>query len=133
MSQVIKAWIIDDEIASQELISGLLEHYYPDIEILGYSINIDDAFDQIKLNKPNLVYLDINLPRGNGINFLERFPIRKFEVIVISGYPDNEPKLERFRDIPFLRKPISIEEFRKHTEHAIKEIINDPYRVHRYD
>jgi len=133
MKKDISVLIIDDESDSQDLLSGLLREYYPDINILGYSVNIDDAFDLIKKTKPNLVYLDINLPRGSGINLLERFPIRKFEVIVVSGYPENQYKLERFRDIPFLSKPIKIETFKELTDQAIDSISEDPYKVHRYD
>lgn len=133
MKKDISVVIIDDESDSQDLISGLLREYYPNLNILGYSVNIDDAFDLIKSTKPNLVYLDINLPRGSGINLLERFPVRKFEVIVVSGYPENKYKLERFRDIAFLNKPIKIETFRELTDRAIDSISEDPYKVHRYD
>jgi two-component system LytT family response regulator len=133
MKKEISVVIIDDESDSQDLLSGLLREYYPNLNILGYSVNIDDAFELIKSTKPNLVYLDINLPRGSGVNLLERFPVRKFEVIVVSGYPENKSKLERFRDVLFLNKPVKIEAFKDVTDRALESIINDPYKVHRYD
>lgn len=133
MNKKIKAWLIDDESDAQALIKKILEENYPDIELLGTSINIDDAFLQIKKEKPNLVFLDVNLPRGSGINLLERFPIRKFEVIVISGFPENKNKLARFRDIPFLQKPYSIEEFKELTNKALENLYKDLHKVHRYD
>lgn len=133
MNKDIKVLIVDDESDSQELIMGLLNEFYPNVEIAAKAVNIEDAFEIIKKVKPNLMYLDINLPRGSGINLLERFPIRKFEVIVISGYPDNKLKLKRFKDIPFLEKPFTIEEFKQITDSKIESIKSDPYKVHRYD
>lgn len=133
MKKPIKVMIIDDETDAQELIKGLLREFYPDLEIIGASVNIEDAFEIIKREKPNLLYLDINLPRGSGINLLERFPIRKFEVIVVSGYPDNIEKLERFKDIPFISKPFTIEEFKWLTDEKISSLDKDLYKVHRYD
>lgn len=133
MKKPIKVMIIDDETDAQELIKGLLREFYPDLEIIGTSVNIEDAYEIIKREKPNLLYLDINLPRGSGINLLERFPIRKFEVIVVSGYPDNIEKLERFKDIPFISKPFTIEEFKWLTDEKISSLDRDLYKVHRYD
>lgn len=133
MKKPIKVMIIDDETDAQELIKGLLREYYPDLEIIGTSVNIEDAFEIIKKKTPNLLYLDINLPRGSGINLLERFPIRKFEVIVISGYPDNKEKLERFKDIPFISKPFTIEEFQTITDEKLNSLYEDIYKVHRYE
>lgn len=133
MNKDIKVLIVDDESDSQELIVGLLNEFYPFVEIVARVVNIEDAFEIIKKQKPNLLFLDINLPRGSGINLLERFPIRKFEAIVISGYPDNKLKLMRFKDIPFLEKPFTIEEFRQLADSKIESIRKDPYKVHRYD
>ncbi|NPD84868.1 response regulator [Lentimicrobium sp. L6] len=133
MKKKIKAWLIDDESDAQALVKKILVENYKEIELLGTSINIDDAFLQIKKYKPNLVFLDINLPRGSGINLLERFPIRKFEVIVISGFPENKNKLARFRDIPFLQKPYSIEDLKQLTDKALENLNKDLHKVHRYD
>lgn len=129
----IKVWLIDDESDAQALIKRILVENYDEIELLGTSINIDDAFLQIKKHKPNLIFLDINLPRGSGINLLERFPIRKFEVIVISGFPENKQKLERFRDIPFLQKPYSVDDLKGLTDKALERLHLDLHKVHRYD
>ncbi len=133
MKKKIKAWLIDDESDAQALVKKILEENYEDVELLGSSINIDDAFLQIKKHKPNLVFLDINLPRGSGINLLERFPIRKFEVIVISGFPENKNKLTRFRDVPFLQKPYSIDDLKKLIDQSIESLREDLHKVHRYD
>jgi len=129
----IKAWIIDDEKDAHSLIQGLINEYCPEIDIVGNSLNIDDAWDKIRTEKPQLIYLDINLPRGSGLDLLARFPIRKFEVIVISAFSENENKLGPFRDVPFLQKPYSIDKFLDLTNKAVSRIRKDPHSVHRYD
>jgi len=127
----ITAWIVDDEINAQTFIKGIIQEYCSDIEIIGTSFSADDAYTDIKKNAPQLVYLDINIPRGSGISILEMFPVRKFEVIVISAYSYNEEKIKRYRDVPFLLKPISIDVFTETTKIAIERIKNNPYKVHR--
>jgi two-component system LytT family response regulator len=133
MKKSIKVLIVEDESDAQDLILGMLKEYYPDIEVLGCSLNIDDAFDRIRSEKPNLVFLDVNLPRGSGINLLERFPVRKFEAIVISGYPDNQQFLQKFKDVPFLEKPFTVDDFKDLTDQKIKQIKKNPYAIHRYE
>jgi|GEM_PF-1298386 DNA-binding NtrC family response regulator len=133
MKKKIPVWIIDDEADAQALIKRVLIDYYPEeLELLGTSVNIDDAFEQIKHQKPKLVFLDINLPRGSGINLLQRFPFRKFEVIVVSGFPENIDKVQKF-GIPFLQKPYSIRDLRNLIDQSIESIKKDPYKVYRYD
>jgi two-component system LytT family response regulator len=128
----ISAWIVDDEINAQTFIKGIIDEYCSEVEVIGTSSSADDAYIDIKKNKPQIVYLDINIPRGSGISILEMFPVRKFEVIVISAYSYNEKKIKQFRDVPFLLKPISIDIFIEITKIAIEGIKRDPNKVHRY-
>jgi len=127
----IKAWIVDDEIDARSLIRGLVDEYCPNIEIIGESIDIDGAWDKLRKEKPQLVYLDINMPRGSGLDLLLRFPIRKFEVIVISAYADNEQELHNTKDIAFLQKPYSIDEFLKLSKEAVDRIQQNPNKIYR--
>jgi len=134
MKKRIPAWIIDDEVDAQDLIKRVLSEYYSDeIELIGISVNIDDAFTQIRQLKPKLVFLDMNLPRGSGINFLQRFPIRKFEVIVVSGFPENKQIIESFKTpMYFLQKPYSIGAIQDFINQTLENIKKDPYKVYRY-
>ncbi|OYT16410.1 MAG: hypothetical protein B7C24_07960 [Bacteroidetes bacterium 4572_77] len=127
----IKAWIVDDESDAQQLLFGLIKTYCLDIEVVGSSVNIEDAWEGIRANKPHLVYLDMNMPRGGGLDLLERFPVRKFEAIIISAYPENKEKIVRYKDIPFLEKPFDIDDFISLTHQAIKKIRENPNQVHR--
>ncbi|NOR86155.1 MAG: response regulator [Bacteroidales bacterium] len=129
----LKAWLVDDETDAHALIEGLLKEYFPYIELVGISINIEDAWQYMRKGKPNLVFLDVNMPRGSGLDLLERFPVRKFETIIISAFPENESKLEKFRDVPFLQKPYSVDDFIELTNRAVEKIRKNPNAVHRID
>lgn len=129
----IKAWLVDDEADAYVLINGIIKEFCPEIELAGVSVNIEDAWENIRKEKPQLVFLDVNMPRGTGIDLLERFPVRKFEVILISGFPDNEKKIAKFRDVPFLHKPFSIDNFVDLVEKAVHNIRENPNQVHRFD
>ncbi len=129
----IKAWIVDDEKDARSLIYGLVDEYCPEIEIIGDSINIDDAWDELRKEKPQLVYLDINMPRGSGLDLLVRFPVRKFEVIVISATSEKENNLEDNKDVAYLQKPYSIDKFLSFTNEAVARIRKNPNQVYRYN
>ncbi|NOU46129.1 MAG: response regulator [Bacteroidales bacterium] len=128
-----KMMIIDDEqdaITSIELITKM---FCPEIEIVGNASLIDAAFELIKKTSPDFIILDVIMTRGSGYDLLERFPIRKFDVIFMSAYTINEVKAKAYGAFYNLQKPIDINLFitivNKLTEHRRL----NPGAVFRFD
>ena len=66
--------IIDDENKSIETLSKIILEYCDDkLQILGIANNIDEAYPLILTLKPNIVFLDIEMPFGSGFDLLEKF------------------------------------------------------------
>ncbi len=81
-----KVFIVDDESASIEMLKFFCHRYFDQaLEVVGFARGIDDAFQKIKGLAPDLVFLDIRMPRGFGNELLDRFPKRKFEVIIVTA------------------------------------------------
>lgn len=116
----MKVIIIDDEQDAVASIELIIKEFCPGIELLGSANIIDDAWELIKKTEPDLVFLDINMPRGTGFDLLERFPIRKFDVIFITAYNKYEEKSAAYGAFAYLQKPIDIDLIVSTT----KELIN---------
>ncbi len=107
MGQKISAIIIDDEDDSIFLISNLLDKYCKNIEVIGIAENVSDGISCIEDGEPDLVFLDINLPDGDGFDVLNQVKYKQFEVIFVTAYNDYAIKAFEFSAIHYLLKPIN--------------------------
>ncbi|MDQ3393353.1 MAG: response regulator transcription factor, partial [Bacteroidota bacterium] len=101
------ALIIDDErLARKELISLLAE--YDEIEIIGEAVNVDDAYEKINQLKPDLIFLDIQMPGKTGFDLLvmlETVP----KVIFTTAYDEYALKAFEVNALDYLLKPIHLD------------------------
>ena len=119
---MISAIIVEDEKVSRKVLTEYIKKYCPDIQLLGEAGNIDEAQKLIEQNKPQLVFLDIEMPKGNGFDLLERFKNINFEVIFVTAFNDYAIQAFNFSAAYYLLKPISIDELIKSVE-KIKHIL----------
>lgn len=109
---MLKTLIVDDEpdaIKSLRLICN--EYCQEKVEIVGSAQLIEDAAQIIKEKNPDLILLDIDLPRGNGFDLLDRFPKGDFDVILVSAYFDRyEKRMRKYNIMACVDKPVDIDE-----------------------
>ncbi len=118
---MIKAIIIDDEMHCRKTLSILLKEYCPDVQVLAQCDNGEDGVAAIKKLNPDLVFLDIEMPRMNGFEMLEQFPEISFAVIFTTGYDQYAIKAFKFSALDYLLKPIDHEELKKATQKVSKQ------------
>ena len=100
----MKALVIDDErLARKELISLLND--YPKIEIVGEAMNADDAIEKINALRPDLLFLDIQMPGKNGFELLESLDVTP-KVIFTTAYDEYALKAFEVSALDYLLKPI---------------------------
>jgi YesN/AraC family two-component response regulator len=111
-----RAIIADDEKLSRDLITALIEKSNLPIEIVGYAASGDEALASIERLKPDIVYLDIEMPVYNGIEVMKKIKDSysgAIEFIVITAYSQFEYAQASLRlgakDI--LLKPIDSKKF----------------------
>jgi len=110
---MINAIIIDDEMHCRKTLSILLKEYCPDVEVMEQCDNGEAGVEAIKKLKPDLVFLDIEMPRMNGFEMLEQLSEISFAVIFTTGYDQYAIKAFRFSALDYLLKPIDHEELSK--------------------
>ncbi|KAB2872270.1 MAG: response regulator transcription factor [Bacteroidales bacterium] len=107
---MLKALIVDDEIASVRTLELLLSQFAKDIEVVDVARSSIEALSKVELIKPDIVFLDIEMPGGSGFDFLENCSSRDFDVIFITAFEYYAVKAFKFSAIDYLLKPIEVEE-----------------------
>jgi two-component system LytT family response regulator len=110
---MIKAIIVDDELDCCETIAALLDSFCPDVELTGIYHNGAEALPIIRQKKPDLVFLDVEMPKMNCFEMLEHLPQVNFDIIFTTSYDQYALKAIRFSAIDYLLKPIDREELQK--------------------
>jgi two-component system LytT family response regulator len=100
----MKTILIDDErLARKELTSLLLEH--PEIQIVDEAKNVDEAFDKIQEHKPEVLFLDIQMPGKSGFELLEMLDTVPI-VVFTTAYDQYAIKAFEYNALDYLLKPI---------------------------
>jgi len=116
---MLKSIIVDDEPYCCETIATLLEDN-PEVEIVSICHNAVDALSVIKKYSPDLVFLDVEMPKMNGFEMIEQLSTVNFEIIFTTSYDQYALKAIRFSAIDYLLKPVDSEELQK----AIQKVIH---------
>ena len=104
------AIIIDDEKNGRENLAGLVRQYCPQLKIVDEAATVAEAILKIEEFQPRLIFLDIEMPGGNGFKLLEHFKTFPFEVIFVTAYDNYAIKAIRFSASDYILKPINLNE-----------------------
>ncbi|MBK7289959.1 MAG: response regulator [Chitinophagaceae bacterium] len=129
MNQQYKAIIIDDEPAARRLLKSLLQEYADIIEVIGEAGNGKDAIARIEEMKPDVIFLDIQMPDLTGFEVIERLK-QKPNIIFTTAYEQYAIKAFETFSIDYLLKPIKEERL----EQSIGKLkgVWKAYQVSRY-
>ncbi len=119
---MIKAVIVEDELKNISVLKKLLAELCPTVDITGVAENAEIAYTKIQELRPDLIFLDIEMPYGNGFDLLERFNPISFEVIFITAYSQYALKAFKYNSIDYLLKPIDENELVQAVARAEKRI-----------
>lgn len=129
---MIKAIIVDDELKARSSICKLIERYTDEVKVVAQAENIQEAEKQIILHKPELVFLDIEMPTGNGFQLLEQFEKPNFEVIFITAYDKYAVNAFKYATIDYLLKPIDVSQL-NNAINRYKEKAEYKFQKERYE
>lgn len=113
---MIRAVIIDDDAFVRRELAAMLTEFRNDIEIIGIYEHPVEAIDAIQRNKPDLLFLDIQMPLMNGFEMLDRIDTSTFEVIFITSFNQYAIQAIRYSALDYLLKPIKIDELKRALE-----------------
>ena len=79
--QKIKSVIVEDELAAREVLKNYLSKYCPQVEVVGEAQNIKEAVPLLHEIRPQLVFLDVEMPFGNAFDVLAKSPEPKCRLL----------------------------------------------------
>ncbi|MCO6497576.1 MAG: response regulator transcription factor [Chitinophagaceae bacterium] len=104
---MIKAIIVDDELHCIERLTYLINEFNHDlVQIIAAANTVANAIEIIQKQKPDLVFLDVELGRQNGFEILKQFAETNFKVIFITGHQQYAVQAFRFSAFDYLLKPV---------------------------
>lgn len=110
-SQEIGVVIVDDETGACENLKNLLFEYCgAGINLLGIANSTREAESLVEKLTPDAVFLDIEMPRENAFQFLERISPVSFEVVFVTAYDEYAIRAFKLNAVDYILKPISINE-----------------------
>ncbi|MFT7591240.1 MAG: two-component system LytT family response regulator [bacterium] len=106
----LKAIIIEDEEASRVTLANYLKKYCSNVEVVAQAENINQGKEAIAKFNPDIVFLDVEMPFGNGFDLLEQLESIEFELIFVTAFSNYALKALNMSASYYLLKPIDIEE-----------------------
>jgi two-component system LytT family response regulator len=121
MENMLKTIIVDDEHGNRQVLRSLLETHCKEVHVVAEADSVDSAYQAILNAKPNLIFLDIQMPTGNGFQLLEKFEEVSFDTIFVTSYDQYAINAIKFSALDYLLKPVDIAELKGAVEKAVKK------------
>ncbi len=109
---MIKCVLVDDETNALEMMEWLLKTYCPQVEVVAMCNTAEKGIEAILALKPDVVFLDIEMPRMNGFDMLERVKNISFEVVFCTAYDQFAIKAFKYAALHYLLKPVDPEDLK---------------------
>ena len=109
-SPTYRCLIVDDEKNSREVLENYLTKYCPQMEICGKAANVEEAIGLIGKLRPEVLFLDIEMPFKSGFDLLDEFDELEFEVIFVTAYGEYALNAIQVSAADYLLKPLNIDE-----------------------
>lgn len=118
--ETLKAIIVDDERSSIQNLQQKLTEFCPDIAIIAVSDRPEEAIQMIRQLKPDVVFLDIEMPRMNGLKLIEEAGDYDGEIIFTTAYNHYAVEAIRISAFDYLVKPVSITDLQNAVNRLVK-------------
>ncbi|MBI1939420.1 MAG: response regulator transcription factor [Ignavibacteriales bacterium] len=124
----LRAIIVDDELHGRENLKKIIENYCREIEILGCADSVVSAKELVSVHKPDVVFLDINMPVLDGFDFLDQYDERNFMVVFVTAHDEFGIKALKAGAADYVLKPVNIKEL-KQTVKKLLSILNKKIKI----
>ena len=109
---MMTAIIIDDESKGRLALRQKLKSYCPNVHIVAEAVNGIEALAVIEKHDPQLIFLDIEMPKMNGFEMLNNIKEKNFQIIFTTAYDQYAIKAIKYAAFDYLLKPVDIEELK---------------------
>jgi len=118
--RILKSIIIDDELHGRNNLHSLLKSYCPEIDVIGKCGKPFEAKKMIYELKPDVVFLDINMPQLNGFELLDSLSEKDFLTVFVTAHAEFGIQAVKANAVDYLLKPIDYIELQQ----TVKKLIS---------
>ncbi|WP_167610134.1 LytR/AlgR family response regulator transcription factor [Maribellus sediminis] len=119
----IRAIIVEDEKSNRENLAKILDEYCKNVELVALCSSAIEGRKAISELQPDLIFLDIEMPGGNGFSMLESLEQINFEVIFVTAFDHYGIKAVKFCALDYLLKPIDLLELTQAVDKVEKRLV----------
>lgn len=116
--------IVDDEVQNQMVLERMIDQFCPSVRVLGKAANIAEAVALIDKVKPHVVFLDIEMPGGNGFTLFDEIQNPNFYTVFTTAHAEYAIKAIKFAAFDYLLKPINLTELKNAVEKVAEKLRN---------
>ncbi|NCA86048.1 MAG: response regulator transcription factor [Clostridia bacterium] len=114
--------IIEDEPSARETLRNLLSQHCPQVTVKGEAHNVESGIDCINRCRPDIVFLDIEMPDGTGFDLITKLPSVDFNVIFTTAHSSYAIQAFRYSATHYLLKPIIPDELKEAVDKASEKL-----------
>ncbi len=122
----MRAVIVDDEQEARHVLRVMLERHAPEVKVLAEASSVAEALTAIDLYAPDVVFLDVQMPGGDGFDLLRKLGTWTFDVIFITGSQHHAIQAIRFSALDYLMKPVLGDELRAAVDRHVAKRASGP-------
>src|SRR5689334_1910761 len=126
----MKAVIVDDEKDSRQILANYLAKYCPEVQVCGFGESVSTGLEAIEAHHPDIVFLDIEMPYGNGFDLLDKVGQVDFETVFVTAFDTYAIQALNLSAAYYLLKPIDIDELIKAVTKIKEERAAENYKHH---
>ncbi len=119
---MLKVVIIDDKSSARKLISNIIKSSFKELNVVGFGEDVKSGLKVINSCKPDIVFLDVDMPDGTGFNLLQKLPKVDFKLIFVTAHSQYAIQAIKFSALDYFLKPIDIIEFTESLTKIISSI-----------
>lgn len=118
---MLRTIIVEDEKHNRETLKNLLAEFCPEIELVGMAANVEEGVQLIRVEQPDLLFLDIELQTATGFDLLLQVEHLSFDVIFTTAFDQYALQAIKFSSLDYLLKPIDIDELQHAVQKAVRK------------
>lgn len=126
----VNTLLVDDEISALNTLQGMLRQFFPQINIVATSQSVSDALLKVQLHKPQLVFLDVEMPPfGSGFDFIKMCHDYSFGVIFVTAHQEYAVKaINTIQPWGYLIKPVNVTSLIAAVELALDKLEQESFK-----
>ena len=124
--------IIDDEKTNRDIISYLIQKIQLDVTILGEANAVKSGIELVNSKKPDLIFLDIEMPDGTGFDLVQKLDVHKPEIIFCTAYNQFGLRAIECSALDYILKPVTKNTIETALQKA-KNIVDKNYKSVQYE